>query len=70
MEKLPRDALLTNDAGNFAGWLHKYYSFCERHTYIGPTSGAMGYGMPAALGAKLAHFRIKQSFLYPVMVGL
>jgi acetolactate synthase I/II/III large subunit len=55
MEKLPRDALLTNDAGNFAGWLHKYYSFCERHTYIGPTSGAMGYGMPAALGAKLAH---------------
>ncbi|WP_269410126.1 thiamine pyrophosphate-dependent enzyme [Lentibacillus daqui] len=53
-DKLPKDALLTNDAGNFAGWLHTYYSFAEKHTYVGPTSGAMGYGMPAALGAKLA----------------
>jgi len=52
--KLPPDTLITNDAGNFAGWLHNYYLFNERHTYIGPTSGAMGYGMPAALGAKLA----------------
>ncbi|RLL48511.1 acetolactate synthase [Oceanobacillus piezotolerans] len=51
---LPSDALITNDAGNFAGWLHTFYSFREKHTYIGPTSGAMGYGMPAALGAKLA----------------
>ncbi|MBP2079250.1 acetolactate synthase-1/2/3 large subunit [Oceanobacillus polygoni] len=57
--KLPNDALLTNDAGNFAGWLHQFYVFNERHTYIGPTSGAMGYGMPAALGAKLA-FPAKQ----------
>ncbi|RDW17353.1 acetolactate synthase [Oceanobacillus arenosus] len=53
-DKLPSDALLTNDAGNFAGWLHSFYAFYEKHTYIGPTSGAMGYGMPAALGAKLA----------------
>lgn len=53
-EMLPKDALLTNDAGNFAGWLHRFYRFREKHTYIGPTSGAMGYGMPAALGAKLA----------------
>ncbi|MFD2760176.1 thiamine pyrophosphate-dependent enzyme [Lentibacillus juripiscarius] len=52
--KLPDDALLTNDAGNFAGWLHAYYKFTKQHTYVGPTSGAMGYGMPAALGAKLA----------------
>ncbi|TRM13222.1 thiamine pyrophosphate-binding protein [Lentibacillus cibarius] len=51
---LPEDALLTNDAGNFAGWLHAYYTFTKKHTYVGPTSGAMGYGMPAALGAKLA----------------
>ncbi|RYG73317.1 thiamine pyrophosphate-binding protein [Lentibacillus lipolyticus] len=51
---LPDDALLTNDAGNFAGWLHAYYKFTKKHTYVGPTSGAMGYGMPAALGAKLA----------------
>src|SRR5699024_6199040 len=54
LEKLPEDTLLTNDAGNFAGWLHSFYSFNQKHTYVGPTSGAMGYGMPAALGAKLA----------------
>ena len=53
-KKLPNDALITNDAGNFAGWLHSFYPFREQHTYVGPTSGAMGYGMPAALGAKLA----------------
>ena len=53
-KKLPNDALITNDAGNFAGWLHSFYPFREKHTYVGPTSGAMGYGMPAALGAKLA----------------
>ncbi|WP_449355811.1 thiamine pyrophosphate-dependent enzyme [Virgibacillus natechei] len=53
-KKLPQNALLTTDAGNFAGWLHAFYPFREKHTYVGPTSGAMGYGMPAALGAKLA----------------
>ncbi|WP_072888659.1 thiamine pyrophosphate-dependent enzyme [Ornithinibacillus halophilus] len=54
VEHIPRDAILTNDAGNFAGWLHSFYPFTEKHTYVGPTSGAMGYGMPAALGVKLA----------------
>src|SRR5699024_2253691 len=53
--KLPRDTVITNDAGNFATWLHTYYSFNEKDTYIGPTSGAMGYALPAALGAKLAY---------------
>ncbi|SDO68666.1 thiamine pyrophosphate-dependent enzyme [Halobacillus aidingensis] len=53
-ENLPEDSILTNDAGNFAGWLHTYFQF-KKHRYIGPTSGAMGYGMPAALGAKLAN---------------
>lgn len=52
---LSKDTILTNDAGNFAGWLHSYYVFKEKHTYIGPTSGAMGYGLPAALGAKIAN---------------
>ncbi|GGK18053.1 thiamine pyrophosphate protein [Caldalkalibacillus thermarum] len=52
---LPSDAILTNDAGNFAGWLHRFYQFKRKKTYIGPTSGAMGYGLPAAIGAKLAH---------------
>ncbi|GAB4074435.1 thiamine pyrophosphate-binding protein [Barrientosiimonas marina] len=51
---LPEETLLTTDAGNFAGWFHKHYVFTEKQTYVGPTSGAMGYGMPAALGAKMA----------------
>ncbi|WP_443089793.1 thiamine pyrophosphate-dependent enzyme [Virgibacillus sp. MG-45] len=53
--KLPASTLLTNDAGNFAGWLHAFYPFTLQHTYVGPTSGAMGYGLPAAIGAKLAY---------------
>jgi acetolactate synthase I/II/III large subunit len=51
---LPKDAIITNDAGNFAGWLHLYYQFKEKKSYIGPTSGAMGYGLPAAIGAAIA----------------
>ncbi|MFD2045260.1 thiamine pyrophosphate-binding protein [Ornithinibacillus salinisoli] len=54
-KKLPSESILTNDAGNFAGWLHAFYPFINKHSYVGPTSGAMGYGMPAALGAKLAY---------------
>jgi acetolactate synthase-1/2/3 large subunit len=54
-ENLPENAIITNDAGNFAGWLHSYYQFHRKGTYIGPTSGAMGYGLPAAIGVKLAH---------------
>ncbi|QHE51786.1 thiamine pyrophosphate-dependent enzyme [Pontibacillus sp. HMF3514] len=51
---LPEESVLTNDAGNFAGWLHSFYQFRKKNSYVGPTSGAMGYGMPAALGVKLA----------------
>ncbi|MBS3681020.1 thiamine pyrophosphate-binding protein [Ornithinibacillus massiliensis] len=54
VELLESDTIITNDAGNFAGWLHGFYPFSEKDTYIGPTSGAMGYGLPAAIGAKLA----------------
>lgn len=54
-QHLPNNAIITNDAGNFAGWLHAFFQFTEKQMYIGPTSGAMGYGMPAAIGAKLAH---------------
>src|SRR5690625_608937 len=53
-ETLPADAVLTNDAGNFASWMHDFYKFTMSHTYVGPTSGAMGYGLPAAIGTKLA----------------
>lgn len=51
---VPEDTIITNDAGNFAGWLHSFFQFRKDRTYIGPTSGAMGYGLPAAIGAKLA----------------
>ncbi|MUV38654.1 Acetolactate synthase [Lentibacillus sp. JNUCC-1] len=53
-EQLPANTVITNDAGNFASWLHTFYQFKEKQTYVGPTSGAMGYGMPAAVGVKLA----------------
>jgi acetolactate synthase I/II/III large subunit len=53
-EALPDDAVLTNDAGNFSGWLHAFFPFRAPGTYVGAASGAMGYGLPAAIGAKLA----------------
>jgi acetolactate synthase I/II/III large subunit len=53
-KQVPDNTIFTNDAGNFSGWLHNYYQFNQRKTYVGPTSGAMGYGMPAAVGVKLA----------------
>lgn len=50
----PDHTIFTNDAGNFSGWLHNHYQFNHRKTYVGPISGAMGYGVPAAIGVKLA----------------
>lgn len=52
--KLPADAIMANDAGNFSGWLHRYWRFTTYPSQLGPTNGAMGYGYPAALSAKLA----------------
>lgn len=54
IQRLPKDSIITNDAGNFFTWLSRYYRFDQADTYIGPTSGAMGYGLPAAIGAKFA----------------
>jgi acetolactate synthase I/II/III large subunit len=51
---LPADAVLANDAGNFAAFCHRYWSFDHPHSQLGPTSGAMGYAVPAAVGAALA----------------
>lgn len=53
-QALPDDAVVTNDAGNFSGFLHRYLRFTGPDSQVGPTSGAMGYAVPAALGAKLA----------------
>ncbi len=52
---LPDDAILTTDAGNFASWLGRGFRFRRPGTFLGPTSGAMGYGLPAAIAAALVH---------------
>jgi acetolactate synthase-1/2/3 large subunit len=52
---LADDAILTSDAGNFAGWLNRGFRFRRPGTFLGPTSGAMGYGLPAAIAAALVH---------------
>ncbi len=51
---LTEDAILTTDAGNFSGWASRFLNFSEGQRYIGPTNGAMGYSVPAAVGAKIA----------------
>ncbi len=51
---LPQDAVLTNDAGNFSVFLHRYWRHDHPHTQVAAANGAMGYGVPAAIGAKLA----------------
>ena len=53
--RLPRDAILTNGAGNFSLWAHRFYHYGSFRTQLAPTSGAMGYGVPAAVAAKLVH---------------
>ncbi len=51
---LDDDAIITTDAGNFAGWATRFINFSDAQRYIGPTNGAMGYSVPAAVGAKIA----------------
>jgi acetolactate synthase-1/2/3 large subunit len=54
-EVLPEDAIVTNGAGNYAAFLHRYYRFRRHGTQLAPTSGSMGYGFPAAIAASLEH---------------
>ena len=51
-EHLPADAILCNGAGNYAGWIHRFYRFRKFNTQIGTICGFMGYGMPAAVAMK------------------
>ncbi|MGL4975739.1 MAG: thiamine pyrophosphate-binding protein [Bosea sp. (in: a-proteobacteria)] len=51
-DQLPADAIMCNGAGNYATWLHRYHRFTKFGTQLAPTSGSMGYGLPAAVGAK------------------
>ncbi len=52
-ERLPDDAILTNGAGNYTTWLHRVFRHRRCGTQLAPYSGAMGYGVPAAIAAKL-----------------
>lgn len=54
-EHLPEDSILCNGAGNYAAWLHRFYQYRAPKTQLAPTSGAMGYGVPAAIAAKIAN---------------
>jgi acetolactate synthase-1/2/3 large subunit len=51
--RLPDDAIVTNGAGNYSAWAHRFYRFRRPGTQLAAGSGAMGYGVPAAVGAKV-----------------
>jgi acetolactate synthase I/II/III large subunit len=53
-DALPDDAIITNGAGNYTVWIHRFYRYRDYRTQLAPTSGSMGYGLPAAIAAKLA----------------
>ncbi|RPF72496.1 thiamine pyrophosphate-binding protein [Aurantiacibacter spongiae] len=52
---LPADSIICNGAGNFAGWWHRYWRYEGWPGQLAPTAGAMGYGVPAAVAARLRH---------------
>jgi acetolactate synthase-1/2/3 large subunit len=54
-ERLPADAIIANGAGNYTAWIHRFYQYRTFRTQLAPTSGAMGYGLPAAIAAKLRY---------------
>jgi acetolactate synthase I/II/III large subunit len=54
-ERLPPEAIIANGAGNFSIWAHRFYEFHRYPTQLGPQSGSMGYGVPAAIAAKAVH---------------
>ncbi|HET6158493.1 MAG TPA: thiamine pyrophosphate-binding protein [Dongiaceae bacterium] len=52
-QRLPADAILTNGAGNYATWIHRFHRYRRFRTQLAPTNGSMGYGVPAAIAAKV-----------------
>jgi acetolactate synthase-1/2/3 large subunit len=52
---LPADAIVTNGAGNYTQWLHRFFRYRRYRTQLAPTSGSMGYGLPAAVAASLMY---------------
>jgi acetolactate synthase-1/2/3 large subunit len=53
--ELPPDTIFTSDAGNFATWPQRFMSVRERQDFLGPTNGAMGYGVPSGIGAAITY---------------
>ncbi|WP_338198415.1 thiamine pyrophosphate-dependent enzyme [Candidatus Nephthysia bennettiae] len=54
-DRMPDDTVITNGAGNYTGWVHRFHQFKRFGTQLAPVAGAMGFGVPAALAAKLRH---------------
>ncbi len=54
-KRLPESSILTNGAGNYSGWVQRFYQYTGFRTQLAPTNGAMGYGVPSAVAAKLVH---------------
>ena len=54
-ENLPEDSIITNGAGNYATWVHRYYGYKGWRTCLAPTCGSMGYGVPAGVAAKMVY---------------
>ena len=54
-ETISEKTIITNGAGNYNGWLHRYFKYRGWRTQVGSTSGSMGYGLPAAVAAKLMY---------------
>ena len=54
-KRLPPDATICNGAGNYTIWVHRFFKYKQLRTQLAPTSGAMGYGLPAAVAAKLRY---------------
>ena len=54
-QRLPDNAIVTSDAGNFSGWPNRFLQYRRPGRQLGPTSGAMGYGVPAAVAASILH---------------
>jgi acetolactate synthase-1/2/3 large subunit len=51
-DTIPADSIISNGAGNYTSWVHRYYRYRQRGNQLAPTSGSMGYGTPAAVAAK------------------
>jgi acetolactate synthase I/II/III large subunit len=62
-DTVPADTVISNGAGNYTAWLHRFHRHAQHPTQLGPTNGAMGYGLPAAIAAA-AHNRDRLAVAY------